>query len=105
MTSSQSEELGRFIKRVAHGGHIVSSAALTPEQITRARASGRMLVTDDGLGFVYVPREAPSVVIGTHWTSEAESTNSTGCTVHHRGVRIGAEHSTPDEGIVYGAAS
>lgn len=44
-----------FLGRTAHGGSIVSSAAMTPHQIVIAQAADRMLVTPDGLGFVYVP--------------------------------------------------
>lgn len=53
------KNLRRFLARTAHGGSIVSSAALTPQQIAIARASDRMLVTPDGYGFVYVPRAKP----------------------------------------------
>lgn len=44
-----------FLRRVAMGGSIVSSSTLTPTEIAIASAAGRMLVTADGLGFVYVP--------------------------------------------------
>lgn len=48
-------QLRAFIGHVADGGSIVSTAAMTPTQIAVARAAERMFVTQDGLGFVYVP--------------------------------------------------
>lgn len=45
----------KFLRRVANGGKIISSAQQTPTQIAVALAEDRMLVTQDGLGFVYVP--------------------------------------------------
>lgn len=47
--------LEAFVRRVASGGTIVSSNALTPTQIVIARAADRMHIDDDGLGYVYVP--------------------------------------------------
>ena len=47
-------DLESFLARTAHGGSIVSSAALTYEQLSVARAADRMMVTSAGLGFVYV---------------------------------------------------
>lgn len=45
----------QFIRQLAiEGGKIVSSNDLTPAEIALARACGRMLVLDDGLGFVYI---------------------------------------------------
>ena len=45
-----------FLRRTAMaGGSIVSSAAMTAQQIDIARAAGRMCVMPDGYGFVYVP--------------------------------------------------
>lgn len=45
-----------FLRRLAvDGGTIVSTAALTPEEIRQARADGRSFVLADGLGFVIVP--------------------------------------------------
>ena len=52
---SEATELLRFMMRLADGGTIVSSAALTPWRIALARAADRMFVTPDGYGFVYVP--------------------------------------------------
>lgn len=50
-------ELRAFLVRAAAGGAIVSSATLAPHQIAIARAANRLLVTPDGLGFVYVSGE------------------------------------------------
>jgi hypothetical protein len=49
---------------VLHGGKIVSTASLTPEWIEQARASGRMYVDDNSLGFVWEPdiKEFPTTV-------------------------------------------
>jgi hypothetical protein len=45
-----------FVRRLAlEGGSIVSTAALTPEQIAQARADGKLFVLADGLGFALVP--------------------------------------------------
>ena len=50
------DEAWSFLRRTANaGGSIVSSAAMTAQQIAIARAADRMLVTPDGYGFVYVP--------------------------------------------------
>lgn len=50
------DEAWAFLRRTAMtGGSIVSSAAMTAQQIAIARAADRMLVTPDGYGFVYVP--------------------------------------------------
>lgn len=38
-----------------HGGWIVSTASLSEFEIIQARASNRMFVRDDSLGFVWVP--------------------------------------------------
>jgi hypothetical protein len=38
-----------------HGGKIVSTASLTTEWINQARASGRMFVDENSLGFVWEP--------------------------------------------------
>lgn len=52
----QRDEAWAFLRRTAMtGGSIVSSAAMTAQQIAIARAADRMLVTPDGYGFVYVP--------------------------------------------------
>ena len=45
-----------FLRRAALGGCIVSTSSLTEEQITAARADGRMLVLSDEMCFVYVPK-------------------------------------------------
>lgn len=39
----------------AHGGTIVSTASMHPEWIDQARASGRMYVDDNSLGYVWEP--------------------------------------------------
>lgn len=44
-----------WLQRMTRGSMIVSSAVMTPTQIAVARAAGRMLVTPDGCGYVYVP--------------------------------------------------
>jgi hypothetical protein len=44
-----------FITRLRKGGRIVSSARLSTEIITTARAEGRLWVDDDRLGYVYLP--------------------------------------------------
>ena len=50
------DEALAFLRRTAMtGGSIVSSAAMTAQQIAIAQAADRMLVTADGYGFVYVP--------------------------------------------------
>ncbi len=50
------DEAWALLRRTAiAGGSIVSSAAMTAQQIAIARAADRMLVTPDGYGFVYVP--------------------------------------------------
>jgi hypothetical protein len=56
-----------FLMRLAsEGGHIVSTNALTPEQINTARAESRMYVNEDGFGFVLSAGSAvPSGVTGT----------------------------------------
>jgi len=52
----QRDEAWAFLRRTAiAGGSIVSSAAMTSQQLAIARAAGRMLVMPDGYGFVYVP--------------------------------------------------
>ena len=52
----QRDEAWAFLRRTAMtGGSIVSSAAMTAQQIAIARAADRMIVTPDGYGFVYVP--------------------------------------------------
>lgn len=38
-----------------HGGEIVCTASLNVEQINQARASGRMYVDANGIGFVWEP--------------------------------------------------
>jgi hypothetical protein len=38
-----------------HGGKIVSTASLTSELIEQARASGRMFVDNNSLGYVWEP--------------------------------------------------
>lgn len=40
---------------IEHGGKIVSSNSLDPEEIRQAHASKRMWVNQDGLGFVWLP--------------------------------------------------
>ena len=53
---AERDEARAFLRRTAMtGGSIVSSAAMTAQQIAIARAADRMLVTPDGYGFVYVP--------------------------------------------------
>lgn len=39
----------------AHGGSIVSTASLSPEWIEQARASDRMYVDENSLGYVWEP--------------------------------------------------
>jgi hypothetical protein len=39
-----------------HGGEIVSTASLNTYNIDQARASGRMYVREDSLGFVWIPK-------------------------------------------------
>lgn len=51
------EEVRAFLRRTATGGSIVSTTAMTARQIAIARAADRVLVTPDGLGFVYVVPE------------------------------------------------
>ena len=40
---------------IEHGGEIVSTNSLDPYNIDQARASNRMWVDDNGLGFVWMP--------------------------------------------------
>lgn len=53
-----------ILQRLRNGGEIKSSAAFTPTEIAIARANGRMVVDDDGFGYIYVPErriaEVPS---------------------------------------------
>lgn len=50
------DEATAFLRRTAMGrGAIVSSANMMPTQIAVAHAAGRVLVTPDGCGYVYVP--------------------------------------------------
>lgn len=39
-----------------HGGSIVSTASLKPNEINQARASERMFVNENSLGFVWMPK-------------------------------------------------
>jgi hypothetical protein len=52
-----------------HGGKIVSTASLTPEWIEQARASGRMYVDNNSLGFVWEPdiKQFPETVEEVEW--------------------------------------
>jgi hypothetical protein len=45
--------------RLRRGGSIVSSAACTPDEITIARAEGRLFVDKDEFGYVYRPTKSP----------------------------------------------
>jgi hypothetical protein len=49
------EELLRLLNKDSASGVIVSSSKLDAIQIAQARACHRMFVTEDGLGFVYLP--------------------------------------------------
>lgn len=39
-----------------HGGSIVSTASLKPNEINQARASNRMYVDENSLGYVWMPK-------------------------------------------------
>ncbi len=39
-----------------HGGAIVCTASLSIDQINDARSEGRMVVMDDGIGIVWMPK-------------------------------------------------
>lgn len=52
---SETQRVEPFLRRLEHGGTIVSTADLTPEEVALARAADRLLVLADGLGFVYLP--------------------------------------------------
>ena len=41
------------------GGRVVSSEDLSPDQIAVARAQGRLWVDTRGLGYAYLPPDAP----------------------------------------------
>lgn len=60
---SDTRHIESFLRQLGQGGSIVSTAALTPEEIALARASDRMLVFADGLGFVYLPGPAVDAVM------------------------------------------
>jgi hypothetical protein len=52
------DEMMAFLMRVSnHGGSIVSTASLSTMEISAARATDRMLVLPNGLGFVHVPEQ------------------------------------------------
>lgn len=48
-----------LLMRLRRGGSIVSSAACTPDEITIARAEGRLFVDKDEFGYVYRPTKSP----------------------------------------------
>jgi len=48
-----------LIRKLAHGGTIVSSAACSVEEVSEARADGRLFVDDEGCGYVYRQPAAP----------------------------------------------
>lgn len=50
-----------LVKRLREGGVIKSSAAFTPAEIAIARANDRMVVDDDGFGYIYVPERRDEV--------------------------------------------
>lgn len=60
---SETQRVEPFLRRLEHGGTIVSTAALTPEEIALARTSDRLLVLADGLGFVYLPSATDAVML------------------------------------------
>lgn len=69
---SRATDALNFLRRVAEGGYIVSSAALTPEQIAYARAGDRMFVTEDGRGYVYnAPGDHRELVESLHAERDA----------------------------------
>ena len=49
-----------LLQRLRHGGRIVSTAELSPEEIATARAEGRMWVDEENFGYVWQPPGAPS---------------------------------------------
>lgn len=51
-----------LVRRLREGGVIKSSAAFTPTEIAIARANDRMVVDDDGFGYVYVPERRDEVM-------------------------------------------
>lgn len=59
MSPTDPLEFLRFLA-LKGGGRIVSSNDLSPLEIATAQACGRMLVTEDGLGFVWLPPVAES---------------------------------------------
>lgn len=53
---SHREEYGRLFEfLIQHGGRIVSSTELNPDDIAQARASGRMFVDINSLGYIWKP--------------------------------------------------
>lgn len=50
------EKIENLLELLAqHGGKIVCTASLNPEEINQARASGRMHVDQYAIGFVWLP--------------------------------------------------
>jgi hypothetical protein len=56
---TSAEELLRLLNKDSASGVIVSTSKLDAIQIAQARACNRMFVTEDGLGFVYLPNMIP----------------------------------------------
>ena len=44
----------RFIQKLRDGGVIISTNDMSAEEISEARAGGRMFVDADGFGYVYL---------------------------------------------------
>ncbi len=68
---------GLFLKLATESGMIVSSAALPADAITHANAEGNMVVSNDGLGFVWIPRDMHHVCRGGHCGCDANKEHTT----------------------------
>lgn len=54
------ERIERFLMLASDGGSIVSTNGLTQLEISKAHSDWRLLVLENGLGFVYVPAAVPA---------------------------------------------
>jgi hypothetical protein len=70
--AQRKNDAAAFLSRLAlEHGHIVSTSALTAEEINEARNDGRMFVINDGLGFVIVQAVAPmKMLVDNDWLQE-----------------------------------
>ena len=52
------QDAQELVRKLRHGGRIVSTAELSTVEIAVANGCGRMIVDDDHLGYVYLPPDA-----------------------------------------------